>query len=272
MPFNKPYQTEFKQNDLIYGLGNIREYYIDNYSNFESALNDDITVFIDEYDITPCERVKLQRDFSANEYLFFNTLKQHSKYNTVCTESPFKFNFKKSNKGSFTIEKPDSIHRKCKGGLYWASESYKNGKGFSIHFLLDGIDMEKLALKSTDTDMIFNLRDYVSHRFLKDNINLEIDEINFTNHSNDILVKDRSVTGVELRWIYRNRKAPCVQKAIQFWYEGKPCCPPWDKNFDFICDKAVSHLWLLYRPRSHEFIRRQRIEIIFERLCKLAAM
>jgi hypothetical protein len=39
--------------------------------------------------------------------------------------------------------------------------------------------------------------------------------------------KVRSVTGAELRWVYRHRFNARVQRHIQFWLNDQPCHAPW---------------------------------------------
>lgn len=81
--------------------------------------------------------------------------------------------------------------------------------GINLHFLLDGINMHNVVYKTN---------------------------------------KEKSITGAELRWIYRNRNNPRVQKVVQFWINRRPCCPPWNQMFH---DKSIVSLWANYHPKSH---------------------
>ena len=65
--------------------------------------------------------------------------------------------------------------------------------------------------------------------------------------------KIRLITPAELRWIYRHREDPSVQKNIQFWTHTStdvataawsPCGPPWEK------DEDAKKLWASYKPKS----------------------
>ncbi|WP_129953707.1 MULTISPECIES: hypothetical protein [unclassified Rahnella] len=96
------------------------------------------------------------------------------------------------------------IGRKCKAGLFWVSTLQDNT---TVHFILDEIDLNMVAEKSHPRDQ-----------------------------------HGRSFTGVELRWIYRNRHNPQVMKKIQFWLKGSPTVPPWASD--------NSGFWQQYIPRS----------------------
>lgn len=272
MPFYKPYHAEFKQNDLIYGINKQREYYANNYKNFSLSLNPDINPIIDQYEITPFERFDRDpNNIPNNEQFFYNTLMQHPKYKAICKEAAFQI--KAIDKGivnQFCLESTNAIHRKCKGGLYWSAVSNQGKKAFHIHFILDKINLKQVILKNNQKD--FGSQNFLD--YLKDSLEeeQEIDKCYFDSSYLQAKIKNRSVTGSELRWIYRNRKDPYVQKAIQFWHEGKPCCPPWDNDFNYIYGEEIAHLWLLYRPKSHDSLQFQRIDSFLKRLCKLAAM
>jgi hypothetical protein len=94
------------------------------------------------------------------------------------------------------------IARKCKAGLSWASSS-----DLCVHFILDGLDMAQVVGK---------------------------------NHALD--VRERSITGVELRWVYRNRHNQAVRRCIQFWMNGLACPPPWEG--------ASADIWKNYVPTA----------------------
>jgi len=110
---------------------------------------------------------------------------------------------------------PVTLRKKLKFGLEWMAT---NGRGGAVHFLLDGLNMGEVVFKFS-ADMPDGER-------------------------------RKPYTAVELRWIYRNRHDPRVQKCIQFWLDGKPTSPPWMPGYD---DKATfdfSHHWRFYTPRS----------------------
>lgn len=91
--------------------------------------------------------------------------------------------------GVLVYKDPKALIRKCKAGLLWITEGNSDRH---IHFLLDGIDSGAVANKSYDRDR-----------------------------------KVISITGSELRWIYRKRYNQNVMKKIQFWDKGIPASPPW---------------------------------------------
>ncbi|CAH1662662.1 conserved hypothetical protein [Hyphomicrobiales bacterium] len=118
------------------------------------------------------------------------------------------------------LEYPDFVRwrKKSKFGLYWHTHSESSA---TVHFFLDQLDIAAVIKKSHEHDYVTPLGG-----------------------------KRRSITGSELRWIYRNRHDPQVQKSVQFWRNGYPEYPPWDASFwqsprDF-CS------WKRYWPRRLE--------------------
>lgn len=85
----------------------------------------------------------------------------------------------------------ETWQRKCKAGLQWAANS--KDPGMTVHFILDDIEQREVIDKSG-------------------------------------LRKD-SVTGSELRWVYRNRHDKHVQECVQFWQNMKPVPPPWTVEY-----------------------------------------
>ncbi|MDC9582040.1 hypothetical protein PSI15_10760 [Xenorhabdus sp. PR6a] len=99
-----------------------------------------------------------------------------------------------------------TIGRKCKGGLSWSGRSHsKLVRDIHVHFILDGIDMERVAEKRED---------------------------------------EKSITGKELRWLFRHRYHLKVMQKIQFWNNGNPTCPPWEGS--------GCHIWNNYEKRLKE--------------------
>jgi hypothetical protein len=82
--------------------------------------------------------------------------------------------------------------RKCKAGLRWVIASQDER---CVHFLLDEL-----------------------------NLDLVIGEGLFDDGEP---FKSRSYTASELRWVYRHRNDPQVQKKVQFWLNLIPVSPPW---------------------------------------------
>jgi hypothetical protein len=106
---------------------------------------------------------------------------------------------------------------KCKGGLNWACTV-----GYHVHFILDEIDMTTVihknfgAGRNAESKRPWNLHSIFSRT--KKQVRLH----NWRSN------KVRSVTGAELRWIYRHRFNPTVARHIQFWLDNRPCHAPWD--------------------------------------------
>jgi hypothetical protein len=134
--------------------------------------------------------------------------------------------------GSAVGQKGDvnwAVRRKAKGGLHWATRVAKK----YVHFVLDGIDVPSVVLKNNQTK--------------------NPDRAATTDRE-----KNRSITGAELRWVYRNRLDPQVQEYVQFWFEYQPHVPPWVTYpvFDFqtadFVERDGPSLWAQYHP-THEF-------------------
>jgi hypothetical protein len=60
--------------------------------------------------------------------------------------------------------------------------------------------------------------------------------------------KIRTVTGSELRWIYRNKNNVETRTYVQFWFNKRQCCPPWDQNYNLLDAGAPKPQdWLAYK-------------------------
>ncbi|CAH1671723.1 MULTISPECIES: hypothetical protein [unclassified Chelatococcus] len=110
--------------------------------------------------------------------------------------------------------------KKSKFGLFWNAH---NGLNTTAHFILDDLDLLDVIKKNNEGDSCPEMG-----------------------------IKGRSITGAELRWIYRNRYDPKVQRSVQFWLNGEPSYPPWEAGFDEGRVFARSEYWTLYRPRSQQ--------------------
>ena len=140
----------------------------------------------------------------------------------------------------------ENVRRKSKGGLYWATMVENK----YVHFVLDGINMRAVVEKNN----VVGNRDYPADD--------EEDE-----------PKNRSITGSELRWIFRSKSNAEVQERVQFWLGGMPCAAPWlmlpesDEGgypaFDQLTGKAkwgsddeskkrAEALWSTYKPKSEQ--------------------
>ncbi len=219
MPLIRPYQSSYNQGDLIYGISNIRTLYRTKNPYFNLARGNETASTIDQYSLTEIERKCIvdgkRQPVPDNEY-FQDCIKAHKKYKSAYYA-----------KGTFLpglgiIQHENVVGRKCKGGLYWVTSTQYSLKK-TIHFLLDEINFQSVVSK----------------------INPETGAA----YKNSLTP---FFTGVELRWVYRNRYKPEVIQSIQFWINGKPCHPPWVKEFtkDAELDYDPTSLWSTYKPAS----------------------
>jgi thiol-disulfide isomerase/thioredoxin len=120
-----------------------------------------------------------------------------------------------------------AVRHKSKGGLYWATKVAKK----DLHFALDGIDMNPVVKKSGALDHPKGPVDTLPEGERK----------------------TRALTGSELRWLYRNKGDPDVQKLIHFKLDDKPVPPPWEKHPVSEKDPGGREidgpsLWAQYKP------------------------
>lgn len=132
---------------------------------------------------------------------------------SVRNHSKYRNILENTNPFSQSFDRNTYFSRKCKAGINWAKEN-----GNTVHYILDDINM----------DMVINKNFYLQQGYSDAD----------------------SVSGSELRWIYRNRHDPKVQKSVQFWRNGQPANAPW-------VDDPGS--WSHYRPKS-EALSRQHME------------
>jgi hypothetical protein len=114
------------------------------------------------------------------------------------------------------VQQPDGnkvFRAKSKEGLNYCIANHQH-----LHFVLDGLDLAEVMGKSRQGE--------------------------FKNSATD---KVRTVTGAELRWLYRNRLSPDTQEYVQFWIDGQQCCPPWELDYQTIVPN--SPVWT-YVPKG----------------------
>ncbi|MDX7989199.1 hypothetical protein FE392_18105 [Xenorhabdus sp. 12] len=223
MPFapESEYRRQFSPGDLIYGLNDQRNIYANNTSNdyFELArrhrdLGAYPPVVIDNY-LTPTDiecMSKFEKEYNSklknNDWLnhdekkeykdTLNNMRYRKNYAQGSTYTKYEVDFfdhlKKDRMYEVVLQEqsPSEIYnlimgKKCKGGLSWVC---------------------------TGTSELVN-RMHI--HFILDGIDLK----------QVIHKQSNSITGKELRWIYRNRNNPLVAKKIQFWILHNPTCPPW---------------------------------------------
>lgn len=172
MPFAEPFTKKVAKQDLIYGIELGRRSYWNMHPEFMGK-----THTIDEYRITDEEKKK--ECASQYEPQFLKAMAQHPKYASILDLGDLN----------------ETIRRKCKGGLDWATH---NDLDMCVHFILDFVPKKKIPWKTLDDD----IPAYVGP-------------------------KSRGITGSELRALYRNRHDPAVQQRVQFWRDNKPTVPPW---------------------------------------------
>jgi hypothetical protein len=140
---------------------------------------------------------------------------QHPKYHKV---------MKTTTHPQATESKQHAWRSKSKAGLNWAVTTHKH-----VHFILDNLDMSDVA-KKTNT---------------KGNPDYPQGKAPSTFPPKD---KVRTITNAELRWVYRHKDHPDVQKHIQFWLDDKPCCPPWYSQWVGKQQMTGDQLWADYQP------------------------
>lgn len=123
----------------------------------------------------------------------------------------------------------EQLRRKCKAGLEWAISTGKD-----VHFVLDDLNLDAVIRK------------------------------NYKGKNSDTkskgAIKNRSITGSELRWLYRNRKTDGVKQHVFFWSEGKPVPAPWEADTSVMemsklksgqedpCTLYPKQTWKNYKP------------------------
>ncbi|PHM67763.1 hypothetical protein Xsto_00052 [Xenorhabdus stockiae] len=253
MPFKSPFKDIYHVGDLIYGLNDMRNHYVDNVEAFRSAREHHEKfgappIYIDYYQIQrEIDDEGHDSNYSDNpiyrNYLnsFFNHLSSshvHNKYHDINKYRGFQEKMKSINDRtsyqqltddekrkyneqideimkSDIVERNMVVGRKCKVALSWIFTSNSvETKDSHIHFILDGIEMLHVITKKTKPNRYGQ--------------------------------EEKSITGKELRWIFRNRGDSRVAAKIQFWLDGKPVAPPWEFSRD------IWNLWGLWGSRSDE--------------------
>jgi hypothetical protein len=102
--------------------------------------------------------------------------------------------------------------KKSKAGLAWVTDG-TGRRPATIHFFLDQLDLYKVIHKQSVTVPISGRLETINN----------------------------SITGSELRWIYRNRFRQNVAARIQFWYRGAAVQAPW---------LTYPTQWESYNPKS----------------------
>lgn len=199
MPFNPPY-ARYKAGDILYGLAQPRG----ELAQAMGIKQGDIYT-IDQYDTfadarprgAPLSGLKYDPEFNA----------------AVARATDGQSKYADLNSGAQWAAHPDAMgavaRRKCKTGIDYIC---RNASG-TIHFCLDGLDIFAVAAKSYDGP---GARDNPKGKA----------------HDQAWFEKSRSITGAEIRWVYRHRNDVAIRSRIQFWNRESgqwvPCPPPWD--------------------------------------------
>ena len=219
MPFEKAnFKSEYTPGDLFYGQAGPRNSFMKKIvpAAFQGPAHGTI---INQYDIGDIAHgAKLPPEQEA----FAEHIRNHGKYSMA-------LNNEKMVRGGANEDNKKLWRRKSKAGLSWAATV----PGKTVHFCLDGYE------------------EYVSvvHKQFDGETNNDAKNVPFFD-------KSRAITNAELRWIYRNRDVPAVAETIQFWRDGKPCCPPWvghaqDRPNEDGEDRFGSEeVWKLYKPAA----------------------
>lgn len=258
MPFYEPYQKRVRSIDLIFGLQSQRKFYAFNNGEFAKSMRFP-SLTLRRHAITVLEKKLLSKETGLIESpALAESLKKHSKYIGALNTPPIPVMVYSSpfNKGKKNfIENPENLTKKCKGAILWktnnrvvASESKFILKA-SLHYILDGIIFKDTVFKSSEHDIDFDHLDaFLGYCAKRRGETMFYRRLNMSQQN--IRIKNRSITGSELRYIYRNRHNVKFQRAIQFWYKCEPCCPPWHPDFDLLCEQKPSRYWKDYQPRS----------------------
>ena len=239
MPFDEPWR-DFVPGDLVYGIekstygGRDRDKYVHKWKANENP-PDTPPARIDEYRILRRELGREpEKPEQAWEASMKKTLQQHPRYKNAVDGS-----------GSSPAETNCIVRRKDKGGLYWATLV----AGKHVHFVLDGLDMLAVIRKSFTKNSLAPYQKRGGIGNVQGGPNLQFD----TPVGTPAEEKVRSITGAELRWVYRHREHPNIQAFIQFWHEGEQCVPPWlhwtHIDAKSVQESEIHQLWAHYQPR-----------------------
>lgn len=242
MPFKQPWR-EFQPGDLVYGIeacvmgGKARATYIGAWKA-EALPENTPPARVDAYRV-------LRREQSAEpeapwERSMKETLLTHPKYKAAVLETAERS----------SPELNSLVRKKDKGGLYWATLV----AGKHVHFILDGLNMESVIHKSFTKK---SLPAFATKG--------KAGKLQYDRPATEGQQKIRSITGSELRWVFRHREHENVEAFVQFWRDGEPCVPPWKhwvhtdpKTYE---QSEISAMWNHYQPRNPIQIHHDVVEI-----------
>jgi len=230
MPFQRPWRN-YVADDLLYGLAQQR-------AEFANHIGAQAQCTIDQYEIATADR---GRAGIRHDPAFVAALSAHGKYNTAVAHADVGWDLTDQDHWNQDWLRMAAVaKRKCKGGLDWITHNTTR----HIHFCLDGLDLVAAASKSYDGSS----GGVADAPVGKAPIGM------------DVYTKARSITGAELRWVYRNRNNSRVRAQVQFWrrkvsWAGgvrttvgwEQCPPPWN---DVGASAEVRAAWAAYSPTT----------------------
>ncbi len=219
------YIVEYEEGDLIYGLASGRALYVEAIMSVHSVEKMPRVIMVDDMNnqflgtnapTTPNQRA-LGADGAGPDLNSEtkNMSREGALFHAFLRDKVKPKWSPQNNRGADNVNQ--RIKSASKAGLLWTTTERKK----RIHFILDGLDM---ALVTGKLDY---LAMRMGERKLEDPTN-------------------KSVTGCELRWLYRNRLNREVMDRVVFWEnEQKLRDPPWE-------DLRWRDLWSNYKPKSEQ--------------------
>lgn len=204
MPMNEPYRTVYNPGDVFYGLAKQR-------GSLAQALGvqEYMIWTIDQFDTFAQSRQGGQAAPGLANHPEFNEAVASATENMssiVDLNAPENWRDQDASKLTGSVAR-----RKCKTGLDYIAHNHPN---CTVHFCLTGIDFQAVANKSYDD---------VGTQDLPSGSSAGV----YPWHE-----KSRSITGAELRWLFRNSHDPAVRNMVQFWQyhhnRWLPCGAPWE--------------------------------------------
>ncbi len=200
MPFSQAWR-DYHPNDLLYGLAGPR-----NHLAAHMGIKDGDIYTIDQFDIfADAKPIGSVKSHLVHDKDFIKVLQSSAKTaQIVGTDLNDGTLWNNDLVGTAAIAK-----RKCKAGL----EFVIYHTTYHIHFCLGGMNLEQVAAKNYDG----------SAGGMADSAGGKSTGLDWKS-------KARSITGAELRWVYRHSREPMVQSKVQFWKDDggwKQCPPPW---------------------------------------------
>lgn len=211
MPFKEPWKN-FKEGDFIFGINAQIAAFQQKHNVPKASIIDPVgTVRQLADNRTNLENFEGFRREQNSAYL--ESLENHPKYQLAYNRD----------KTPGSTGSNAQFRLKSKAGLNFCISS-----NIPVHFILDELKLKQIIEKNfTDPKKLWSPNN------------------EFKNSDAD---KIRSVTGAELRWIYRNRDRPETQECVQFWFKGTQCCPPWEPAFRHPDSQASD--WNAYKPKT----------------------